>query len=67
MSAEIDFWRARNLPFTRHGFNAGLQAARQADALAAQGDPPGALLWLRIVHAIAELQRQQRRFEVPPN
>jgi hypothetical protein len=67
MIGEIDIWRAANLLLAQHGSNAGSQATMQADTLAAKGDPHGTRLWLRIAHAIDDLQRQQRRFEEPLN
>ena len=55
MIPEIDIWRVANLMLTRHGEEAMLEGAQRAHELAADGDCAGAVTWLRITNAIAEL------------
>ena len=40
----------------RHGDGATVEAMKRADALAAQGDAAGKVVWLRILEAVEELQ-----------
>jgi hypothetical protein len=63
MLDEVDTLRSANLLISQHGTNAAVQAAMRADALLAQGDVEGALIWKRIVAAIEELERQKRRHD----
>ena len=56
MSDDIDIWRAAKLLIDRHGDTATAEAMIRADALAAQGDAVGKVVWLRILEAIEELQ-----------
>lgn len=63
MADQIDIYRSANLLIREHGSNAAIQAAMRADDMLTSGDVDGALTWKRIVVAIDELQRQQRRHE----
>ncbi len=45
----------------QHGAAAPIQAGMQADAMLEKGDMDGKRVWLRIMKAIEELQRQERR------
>ena len=56
MTDDLDLWRAAKLLIDRHGKTATAEAMKRADALAAQGDAAGKIVWLRILEAIAELQ-----------
>lgn len=40
----------------RYGNGANIEAMKRADALAAQGDGAGKVVWLRILEAIEQLQ-----------
>ncbi len=40
----------------RYGEKAAVEAMKRADALAAQGDTEGKVVWLRILEVIEELQ-----------
>ena len=53
---DIDLWRAAKLLIDRHGDTATVEAMKRADALAAQGDAAGKIVWLRVLEAIEELQ-----------
>lgn len=56
MTTDLDIWRAAKLLIDRHGEKATTEAMKRADALAAQGDTEGKVVWLRILEAIEELQ-----------
>ena len=53
---DIDLWRAAKLFVDRYGETAPVEAMKRADALAAQGDAAGKVVWLRILEAVEELQ-----------
>ena len=59
MTSDIDLWRAAKLLIDRYGNTAPVEAMRRADALAAQGDTAGKIVWLRILEAIEELQNTE--------
>jgi hypothetical protein len=65
MPLDIDIYRSANLLTREHGANAAIQAAMRADDMLARGDLDGMAVWKRIVLAIDELQRQQRRQDEP--
>ena len=43
------------------GKDAALEAAQRADAMLEKGDVEGAAVWRRIVRAVEEIERQDRR------
>ena len=45
----------------QHGEDAGLEAAMQADRLLAAGNMDGKRAWVRIMKAVEELTRNERR------
>ncbi|HXS40990.1 MAG TPA: hypothetical protein VN766_12460 [Stellaceae bacterium] len=57
MKAKIDIWRAASALVEEHGAEAGVYARLRAEALLAQYDVDGHLLWKRITRAVRELQR----------
>jgi len=56
MAEEIDTYRAANLLIEQYGDDAGIFAARQADACFEKGDLDGKAAWLAVIEAIKELQ-----------
>lgn len=56
MPTDLDIYRAANLLVDRYGDGATIEAMKRADALAAQGDDAGKVVWLRILEAIEKLQ-----------
>ena len=56
MPLDIDFWRSANVLVKRHGEDAPIQAAMQADAMLAKGDLDGYAVWKRILRAVEELR-----------
>ncbi len=61
MVSEIDIYRSAKMLIDQHGEDAGLEAAMRADAMLEKGDLDGKRAWLRIMKAVDELQRQDRR------
>ncbi len=61
MVSEIDIYRSAKLLVDQHGEDAGLEAAMRADTMFEKGAMAGAATWRRIVKAVEELQRQERR------
>ena len=59
MKGEIDIWRTAGALVTEHGADACFAAALRAEALRAQYDVDGHLLWKRITKAVKELQRNK--------
>ncbi len=57
MIADLDIYRSANLLVKRHGPDAPIHAAMQADAMLEKGDLGGCAVWKRIVRAVEELQR----------
>jgi triphosphoribosyl-dephospho-CoA synthetase len=58
MISDLHIWRTAAVIVKRYGDAAGTEAAQRADQLLADGDTVGQAVWLRIVRAIEELQRQ---------
>ena len=59
VTTDIDIWRAAKLLIDQHGNAAAIEAVKRADALAAQGDTAGKVMWLRILEAVEELQNTE--------
>ena len=57
MTSEIDIYRSANLLIQKHGDEAAIFAALEADACFERGDHAGKLTWLRIISTIEELQK----------
>lgn len=58
---EIDIWRTATLLMRLHGDGATFNAAQRADALYEKGDFKGVEVWVAVVHAIEQLERQKPR------
>ena len=56
MTTDLDIYRSAKLLIDRHEDTATIEAMKRADALAAQGDAAGNVVWLRILEAIEQLQ-----------
>ena len=56
MIPEIDIFRVANLLVKRHGQDASIHAAMQADELLEKGDLDGYAMWKRILRTVGELQ-----------
>ena len=55
---EHDIYVAANFLVNRFGHNAVAQAAARSNEFTNAGDPDGARVWMRIIKAIDEIQRQ---------
>ena len=62
---KLDIYRCAKLLLDQHGRDAGLQAAMRADALDAAGDEAGRRARMRILAAVDELARTERRRDEP--
>jgi len=61
----LDAYRCAKLLLDQHGLDAELHAAMRADELEAAGDEAGLRAWMRILAAIDELMRTERRQSEP--
>ncbi len=61
MIPDLDIWRAAQVMVKRYGEGAATEAAMRADEFLDQGNLDGKRLWMRIMLAIEELQREQPR------
>ncbi len=55
----IDLWRAANVMIEGYSDGAATEAAMRADEFLDQGNHDGKRLWVRIMQAIEELQRER--------
>ena len=61
MTSDIDVFRSAAVLIREHGQNAVLEAAQRADAMLEKGDMEGVAVWKRIVRAVGEIERKERR------
>ncbi len=61
MIPDLDIYRSAAVLIREHGEDAALEAAQRADAMLERGDMEGAAVWRRILGAVEELQRKERR------
>ncbi len=61
MISDLDLWRAAQVMVKRYGDGAATEAAMRADEFLDQGNRVGQRLWMRIMQAIEELQRERPR------
>ena len=59
MLSDLDLWRAAQVMVKRYGKDAATEAAMRADEFLDQGIIDGKRLWMRIMQAIEELQRER--------
>jgi len=59
MIPDLDIWRAAQVMVKRYGDGAATEAAMRADEFLDQGNYDGKRVWMRIMQAIEELQREQ--------
>ncbi len=62
MLSDLDLWRAAQIMVKRYGDGAATEAAMRADEFLNQGIIDGKRLWMRIMPAIEELQRERPRY-----
>ena len=61
MSSDLDIFRTANVLIRNHGDGVALEAAQRADAMLERGDMDGCAVWKRIVAAVEEIERTERR------
>ncbi len=61
MISDLDIWRAAQVMVKHYGDGAATEAAMRADEFLDQGIIEGRRLWMRIMQAIEELQRERPR------
>ena len=59
MVADLDIYRSAKLLIDRHGEDAAIFAAMQADKCLEGGDLDGKAVWMRVIAAIKELQQRE--------
>ncbi len=59
MISDLDLWRAAQIMVKRYGDGATTEAAMCADEFLDQGNLDGKRVWMRIMQAIEELQRER--------
>ncbi len=57
---DLDIWRAAQVMVKRYGKDAASEATMRADEFLDQGNHDGKRLWMRIMQAIEELQRERQ-------
>ena len=67
MPSEIDIFRSANVLIREHGAGAAPGAAQRADAMLERGDVDGCAVWKRIVAAIEDIERTERRQDEVPH
>ena len=61
MTSDLDIYRSASVLIREHGTGAALEAAQRADAMLERGDMDGCAVWKRILAAVDEIQRKERR------
>ncbi len=61
MIRDLDIYRGASIHIREHGEDAALEAAQRADAMLEKGDLEGLAVWKRIVRAVEEIQRTERK------
>ena len=61
MTSDLDIFRSAAAFITQHGDEAPIHAAMKADTMLERGDMDGRAVWLRIVDAIRDMQRETPR------
>ena len=60
MTSDLDIYRSAQVLVKRHGQDAPIEAAMQADAMLEKGNLDGYAVWKRIVKAVGELRSKER-------
>ena len=61
MTSNLDIYRSAQVLIREHSEDAALEAAQRADAMLEKGDMEGAAVWRRVLKAVEELRRKERR------
>ncbi len=63
MTSDLDIYRSANVLIREHGEDGAMEAVKHADAMLEKGDLEGQAVWKRIVKAVEEIQRRERKRE----
>ncbi len=61
MLSDLDIYRSANVLIREHGDGAALEAAQRAAAMLERGDMDGCAVWKRVLRAVEDIQRKERR------
>ena len=61
VTTDLDIYRSAQVLIREHGKGAAQEASRRADAMLEKGDMKGAAVWRRVLRAVEELRRKERR------
>ena len=61
MTSDLDIYRSAQVLIREHGDDAALEAAQRADGMLERGDMEGCAVWKRVLKAVEEMQRKERR------
>ena len=61
MASDLDIYRSASVLIRHRGEDAPIEAAMRADAMLERGDLDGYAVWRRIVKAVEELHRTERK------
>jgi len=61
MTSDLDIYRTANVLVKHNGEDAALEAALRADAMLEKGSLDGQRVWKRVLAAVKEIQREERR------
>ena len=61
MTSDLDIYRSAQVLTDTHGEDAALKVSVIADAMRKRKNMEGVAVWLRVLHAVEELQRTGRR------
>ena len=61
MTSDLDIYRTAQVLIREHGEDAALEAAQRADAMLEKGHMEGRATWKRVLKAVEEMQRKERR------
>ncbi len=61
MVSDLDIYRSASVLIREHGEDAPIEAAMRADAMLESGDVDGYAVWKRIVKAVEEIHRTERK------
>ena len=65
MTSDLDIYRTASVLIREYREDAALEAAQSADAMLEKGCLDGQKIWKRVLAAVKEIQREERRGTVP--
>jgi hypothetical protein len=61
MTSYLNIYRTASVLIREHGEDAALEAAQRADGMLEKGYMKGAAVWRRVLRAVEDIQRKERR------